>query len=62
MGCPSGGRDACARWRAGRRGGDVVSIVMGLDQHRAQIAAEWIETITGEISRARAYNVNIPQP
>jgi transposase len=31
----------------------VVSIVMGLDQHRAQIAAEWLETITGEISRAR---------
>jgi hypothetical protein len=30
-----------------------VSIVMGLDQHRAQIAAEWIETITGEISRER---------
>jgi transposase len=31
----------------------VVSIVMGLDQHRAQISAEWIETITGEVSRAR---------
>jgi hypothetical protein len=30
-----------------------VSIVMGLDQHRAQISAEWIETGTGEISRAR---------
>ncbi len=30
-----------------------MSIVMGLDQHRAQIAAEWIETTTGEISRAR---------
>lgn len=30
-----------------------MSIVMGLDQHRAQIAAEWIETVTGEISRAR---------
>src|SRR5947208_3246237 len=26
---------------------------MGLDQHRAQIAAEWLDTITGEISRAR---------
>ena len=26
---------------------------MGLDQHRAQIAAEWIDTVTGEISRAR---------
>jgi transposase len=30
-----------------------VSIVMGLDQHRAQISAEWIDTITGEVSRAR---------
>jgi transposase len=30
-----------------------MSIVMGFDQHRAQISAEWIETITGEISRAR---------
>jgi transposase len=30
-----------------------VSIVMGLDQHRAQISAEWLETSTGEISRAR---------
>ena len=26
---------------------------MGMDQHRAQISAEWIETVTGEISRAR---------
>jgi transposase len=26
---------------------------MGLDQHRAQISAEWIETVTGEVSRAR---------
>ena len=30
-----------------------MSIVMGLDQHRAQISAEWIDTITGEISRER---------
>jgi len=30
-----------------------MSLVMGLDQHRAQISAEWIETITGELSRAR---------
>jgi transposase len=30
-----------------------VSIVMGLDQHRAQISAEWIETTTGELPRAR---------
>jgi len=26
---------------------------MGLDQHRAQITAEWIDTDTGEVSRAR---------
>jgi hypothetical protein len=24
-----------------------------MDQHRAQIATDWIDTITGEISRAR---------
>jgi transposase len=30
-----------------------MSIVMGIDQHRAQITAEWIELATGEISRAR---------
>ena len=30
-----------------------MSIVMGLDQHRAQISAEWIETTTGELSRER---------
>jgi len=30
-----------------------VTIVMGLDQHRAQIAAEWLDTETGEVSRAR---------
>ena len=30
-----------------------MTIVMGLDQHRAQITAEWIDTETGEISRAR---------
>jgi transposase len=30
-----------------------MTIVMGMDQHRAQISAEWIDTITGEISRAR---------
>ena len=28
-------------------------IVMGLDQHRGQITAEWIETETGEVRRAR---------
>jgi transposase len=30
-----------------------MSIVMGVDQHRAQITAEWIDLATGEISRAR---------
>ena len=30
-----------------------MSLVMGMDQHRAQISAEWIDTITGEVSRAR---------
>jgi transposase len=30
-----------------------VTIVMGLDQHRAQITAEWIDTATGEVARAR---------
>jgi transposase len=30
-----------------------MSIVIGVDQHRAQITAEWIDTASGEISRAR---------
>ena len=30
-----------------------MTIVMGLDQHRAQITAEWLDTSTGEVSRAR---------
>jgi transposase len=30
-----------------------MAIVMGLDQHRAQITAEWIDTETGEVSRGR---------
>jgi transposase len=30
-----------------------MAIVMGLDQHRAQITAEWIDTDTGAIGRAR---------
>src|SRR5215210_2873334 len=30
-----------------------VAIVMGLDQHRAQITAEWLDTSTGELSRTR---------
>jgi hypothetical protein len=31
----------------------VMSIVMGVDQHRAQITAEWIDLDSGEISRGR---------
>ncbi len=30
-----------------------MTIVMGLDQHRAQITTEWIDTVTGELSRSR---------
>ena len=30
-----------------------MTIVMGLDQHRAQITGEWIDTSTGEVARAR---------
>ncbi|MGO9753904.1 MAG: hypothetical protein ACLP8S_12545 [Solirubrobacteraceae bacterium] len=30
-----------------------MSIVTGLDQHRAQITAEWIDTATGKVSRGR---------
>ena len=30
-----------------------MTLVMGMDQHRAQISVEWIDTITGELSRAR---------
>src|SRR6187200_1898883 len=30
-----------------------MTIVMGLDQHRAQITADWVDTSTGETSRAR---------
>jgi transposase len=30
-----------------------MTLMMGMDQHRAQISTEWIDTITGEISRAR---------
>ena len=31
----------------------AVTIVMGLDQHRAQITAEWLDSETGEVSRGR---------
>ena len=30
-----------------------MAIVIGLDQHRAQITAEWIDTTTGEVRRTR---------
>lgn len=30
-----------------------MSIVMGLDQHRAQVTADWIDSETGEVKRAR---------
>jgi transposase len=30
-----------------------VTIVMGLDQHRAQITADWLDTETGEVKRGR---------
>jgi hypothetical protein len=30
-----------------------MAIVMGLDQHRAQITTEWIDPSTGEVSRSR---------
>src|ERR1019366_3510088 len=30
-----------------------MAIVMGLDQHRAQITAEWIDTVAGEVARGR---------
>src|SRR4051794_39860073 len=46
-----------ARGRAGvltvEREEAPVAIVMGLDQHRAQITAEWLDTASGEISRKR---------
>ena len=40
------------RWWAWEGGGRHVDRD-GLDQHRAQITAEWIDTSTGEVSRAR---------
>ncbi len=30
-----------------------MTIVMGLDQHREHITAEWLDTETGEVSRGR---------
>src|SRR5512132_961439 len=37
----------------GAGGGPAVTIVMGLDQHRAQITAEWLDTGAGELARKR---------
>jgi hypothetical protein len=30
-----------------------MTIVMGLDQHRAQVTVEWLDSVTGEVGRAR---------
>jgi transposase len=30
-----------------------LTIVMGVDQHRAQLTTEWVDTTTGEVGRAR---------
>ena len=30
-----------------------MTIVMGLDQHRAQVTADWLDTETGELKRGR---------
>ena len=30
-----------------------MTIVMGFDQHRAQITTEWLDSMSGEIGRAR---------
>ena len=30
-----------------------MTILMGCDQHRAQLTTEWVDTSTGEVSRAR---------
>ncbi len=44
--------DARARVGAGEEGAAGV-VVMGLDQHRAQITADWLDTATGELGRQR---------
>ena len=36
-----------------------MSIVMGVDQHRGQITAEWIDLASGEISRARVRRLTV---
>src|ERR1700722_11285267 len=52
-GRPAGVRARCGLRELGERGGVVMTIVMGLDQHRAQITAEWLDTETGEVTRSR---------
>src|ERR1700729_1773682 len=52
-GRPAGVRARCGLRELGERGGVWMTIVMGLDQHRAQITAEWLDTETGEITRSR---------
>ena len=42
-----------ASWRKAEGRIVEMSIVMGVDQHRVQVTAEWIDLETGEISRAR---------
>jgi hypothetical protein len=41
---------ACKPWSLRR---PLMAIPMGLDQHRAQITTDWVDTSTGEVSRAR---------
>jgi hypothetical protein len=53
MSCPASQLLLCSTSTAGLGWGGRMSIVMGLDQHRAQITAEWIDTSTGEVSRGR---------
>ncbi len=45
--------DARARPRAGMENAGAGAVVMGLDQHRAQITADWVDTATGELGRQR---------
>src|SRR5450631_1652841 len=48
-----GRAERCPRAGVRHAGDDAMAIVMGLDQHRAQITAEWFDTETGEVSRGR---------
>ncbi len=45
--------DARARVGAGDARAAAGVVVMGLDQHRAQITADWLDTATGELGRQR---------